>query len=99
MMRIPLIMFKYIISSRTDIALGLQGIPGFELDYNDYIQSQNDYRQKTYTLQLQNRTNYFGYNIWAAIGVNFDQLSYDEVYREYEEYKSSTTFIKVFLGW
>ena len=99
MMRIPLVMFKYIISSQTDISFGMQGIPGFGLDYNDYVQSQNDYRQNTYTIQLQNRSGYFGYNVWAAVGVTLDQISYDEDYRQYEEYKSSSTFAKVYLGW
>ena len=99
MMRIPLVMLKYIVSPRTDISLGMQGIPGLMLDYNDYVQTQNDYRLKTYTLQLQNQTGYFGYNIWAAMGVTLDQINYDEAYRQYEEYKSSTTFVKVYLGW
>jgi len=99
MMRIPLVMFKYIISPRTDISLGMQGIPGLALQYNDYVQSQNDYTQKTYTLQLQNRTSYFGYDIWAAVGFNVDQLSYVETYRAYEEYKSSSIFARVYLGW
>jgi len=99
MMRIPMVIFKYIISQNTDVTLGLQGFPGFPLDFNDYVQTQNDYRQKTYTLQLQNRTNYFGYDVWAAVGGSIDQLSYDEDYRAYEEYKSSALFVKVSLGW
>ena len=99
LMRIPLFMVKYIVSSNTDISLGMQGIPGFELDFADYVQSQNDYKQKTYTLQLQNRTGYFGYNIWGAVGISFDQINYDEIYRQFEEYKSTSTFVKIFLGW
>lgn len=99
MTRIPFIMLKYLISERTDIAFGMQGIPTLPLKYNDYVQAQNDYKQNTYTLQLQNRTYYFGYNIWAAVGFTMDQLTYDESYRAYEEYKSSTTFVNVSLGW
>ena len=99
LIRIPLIMFKYIISPDTDIMLGLQGIPGFEFEYKDYVQSVNDYRRKTYTLQLENKSVYFGYNIWAAVGILFDQINYEEAYRAFEEYKTSSTFIRVFLGW
>ena len=99
MMRIPIVMLKYIISPQTDISLGMQGIPGLMLDYNDYVQTQNDYRQKTYTLQLQNKSGYFGYNIWAAVGFTLDLIYYDEAYRQYEEYKSSSTFVNVYLGW
>ncbi len=99
MMRIPLVMIRYNISSKTDISLGMQGISGFELEYNDYVQTSNDYGQKTYTLQLQNRTSYFGYNVWAAVGVSLEQIDYEEKYREYEEFKSTETFVKVNLGW
>ena len=99
LIHIPLIMFKYIISPDTDIMFGLQGIPGYEFQYKDYVQSSNDYTRKTYTLQLQNKSTYFGYNIWAAIGIQYDQIDYKEIYRAFEEYKSYATFIRLFLGW
>jgi len=99
LMRIPLFMFKYIISDRTDISLGMQGFKGFEMDYTDFVQSQNDYRRKTITLQLQNRTDYFGYQIWGAVGATLDQMDYKERFRAFEEYKSTTTFVKIMLGW
>ncbi len=99
MMRIPLVMFKYMLSQRTDISLGMQGIPGFDLKYNDYIQEHNDYSQRTYTIQLQNRTGYFGYNIWGSLGFSYEHVRYDEPYRQFEEYKTTTTFLKIFLGW
>jgi hypothetical protein len=97
--RIPMMIFKYIISPRTDVMLGLQGIPGMEFSYNDYLQDLNDYNQKTYTLQLQNKSTYFGYQIWAATGVRFDEKRFKEDLRSFENYKSSTTFVKVFLGY
>ena len=79
--------------------LGLQGLPGLEFTYKDYIRNMNDYSQKTYTLQLQNRTTYFGYQIWAATGIRFDQMEYEQDLRSFEDYKSSTTFVKIFLGY
>ena len=97
--RIPLIMFKYEISPNTDIQLGLQGMPGFEFDHKDYVQSENDYKQKTYMLQFQNRTTYFGYDIWAATGIQYDHKEYTETTRAFENYKSTTTYVKIFLGW
>jgi len=99
MYRIPMVMLKYIITPRTDVMLGLQGLPGLEFTYKDYIRNMNDYSQKTYTLQLQNRTTYFGYQIWAATGIRFDQMEYEQDLRSFEDYKSSTTFVKIFLGY
>ena len=98
-MRVPLFMFKYIISPRTDVTLGLQGIPGFVLRYKDYVQNENNFKQTTYLLQLQNSTNYFGYQIWTSVGFMIDQLDYEFIFRKFENYKSSSTFVKVYLGW
>ncbi len=99
LMRIPLVMLKYIISDNTDIALGFQGLPGLPLNYVDYVQSQNDYERSTYTLQLQNHSGYFGYRVWGAIGYTFDQFGYQETDRQFEDYKTSSFFVKMNLGW
>ncbi|MHB9027777.1 MAG: hypothetical protein ACYC9O_03300 [Candidatus Latescibacterota bacterium] len=99
MYRIPMLMLKYIISPRTDIMFGMQGLPGMEFRYKDYVMDMNDFNQKTYTLQLQNRTTYFGYQIWAATGIRVDEKKFDQDLRSFEDFKSSTTFVKVFLGY
>jgi hypothetical protein len=99
LLRIPILMVNYVISPRTDLTLGMQGLPGIEFTMKDYMQSENNFQQKTYSLQLQNRTVYFGYNIWAAVGVRFDELKFDENFRAFENYKSSTTFVQVLLGY
>jgi len=79
--------------------LGLQGFKGFEFDHKDYVQRENDFKQKTYMLQLQNRTTYFGYDIWAATGIKFDEKYYSEMTRKFENYKSSSLFVNINLGW
>ena len=92
-------MFIYKVSDKTDIMLGLQGIPNLDLDFRDFVQNENDFKQKSYMLQLQNQSGYFGYKIWASTGVKYDERKYSEKYREFENYKSSSTFVKVYLGW
>ena len=99
LMRIPLFTVKYIFSNTTDVTFGMQGIPGFELSVTDYVQSQNDYSEKNYILQVQNRTTYFGYDIWTAMGFKYDNLTFKEPYRKFEEYKTTSTFINMYLGW
>ncbi len=96
---IPLIMFRYDISSQTDIQFGMEGIPGFEMNERDYLQSLNDFKRKTYLLQIENRSIYFGYNIWAGAGFMMDWVQYDEVFRSFENYNSSATFVNVGIGW
>jgi len=97
--RIPLVMFKYIFSPQTDIMFGMQGVPGFELQMTDYVQDRNNFKQKNYILQIQNKTTYFGYNIWASAGFEYTQRYFENEYRKFEEFKTSSTFVKVNLGW
>ena len=92
-------MIKYVVSPRTDLTLGMQGVPGLEFTEKDYMQSENDFKQKTWTLQLQNRSVYFGYNIWASTGIRYDEKNFNETLRSFENYKSSTTFVNILLGY
>jgi len=97
--RIPLVMFKYILSPETDITLGMQGVPGYEFQLKDYMQDRNNFKQKNYMLQIQNKTTYLGYNIWASAGFEYTQRYFEKEYRKFEEFKTSSTFVKVNLGW
>ncbi|HDY88549.1 MAG TPA: hypothetical protein ENH82_10630 [bacterium] len=99
LMRIPLVYLKYTISPKTNITLGLQGFKGFELQYIDYIQSHNDYKQINYILQVENRTNYFGFDVWGGFGFKLEEVMFDEEYREFEQYKSSSFFIQMWVGY
>jgi len=99
MMRIPMIYFKYQISPRTNITLGLQGFKGFELLHRDYVQSHNDYRQINYILEVSNRTSYFGFDVWGGFGVKLKKLMFEEEYRNFEEYKTSSLFVQIWLGY
>ncbi len=99
LMRIPLVYIKYRISPETNITLGLQGFDGFEMLYRDYIQSHNDYKQVNYMLQIENRTNYFGFDVWGGFGFRLEEIKFDEDYRNFEEYKSFSFFVRVWIGY
>ncbi|MFC1561165.1 hypothetical protein ACFL4V_01665 [Candidatus Latescibacterota bacterium] len=97
-MRIPLLFLKYRVSSQTNVTLGFQGFEGFEFTYKDIVQSQNDYKQKNILLQIDNRTTYFGFDVWGGFGFMLEDLKFDEVYRSFENYKTSSFFVKLWLG-
>jgi len=98
MMQIPLLFLKYRVSSKTNITLGFQGFEGFEYTYKDIIQSQNDYKQRNILLQIDNRTTYFGFDIWGGFGFMLEDFKFDEVYRSFENYKTSSFFVRMWLG-
>ena len=99
MMRIPVFYLKYKLSPATNITFGMQGFKGFELLCKDYIQEHNDYRQLNYTLQIDNKTTYFGFDVWGGFGFQLEQVIFDEDYRKFEEFKSSSFFVKILIGY
>jgi len=99
MYRIPLVMLRYTLSPNSKVTFGIQGFPKFEMQVRNYIQGQNDYKQMNYMLQFENRTNYFGYDTWGAFGFQLEQIKFDEAYRQFENYKTSSLFVRVFAGY
>ena len=99
LMRIPVVYLKYRISNSTTVTYGLQGFRGFELQYKDYIQDHNDLRKVNYILQIENRTRYFGFDVWGGFGYKMEHVMFDKDYRKFEEYKTSTFFVQMWLGY
>ena len=99
LMRIPMVTLKYAFSPATNVTLGMQGFRGMDLLYKDYIQSHNSYRQINYTVQVENRTTYFGFEVWGGFGFRLEEVSFDEPYRAFEEYKSTSFFTQLWLGY
>jgi len=97
MMRIPIAYLKYRISPRTNITIGLQRFKGFEFLYRDYIQGHSDYRQVNYTLEVSNKTSYFGFDIWGGFGAKLEKVMFEKEYRNFEEYKSSMFFAQIWF--
>ncbi|MFC1650785.1 hypothetical protein ACFL2X_04380 [Candidatus Latescibacterota bacterium] len=97
-MQIPMIIMKYRISSKTNISLGFQGFKGFEYHYRDLIQSQNNFRQRNILLQVENKTIYFGFEVWGGFGFQLEDHKFDEEYRKFENYKTSSLFVRMWIG-
>ena len=98
-MLFPVTYLKYRISDDTNITIGAQGLDNFEFRYIDYLDERNDYRQKNYTLQIANKTNYFGFTVWGLWGFKLEQIMYDDTGRQWEDYKRSSFFVKMYIGY
>ena len=96
--QIPILFLKYRVSARTNVTLGFQGMKGFETEFKDVIQSQNDYKQKNILLQVENRTDYFGFEVWGGFGFQIEEFKFNEIYREFENYKTTSLFVRMWVG-
>ena len=99
MVRVPIVMLKYSFTLKTNITFGMQGIKGMEFYYKDYIQSHNNYKKKNYTLQIENRSDYFGFVVWGGFGFRLEDIKFDKVYREFENFKTSSFFMQIYIGY
>jgi len=99
LLHIPLVMFQYDVSRQTRVSLGLQGFRGYEMLYRDYIQPHNNYKKVNYILQIENRTDYFGFDIWGGFGFKLEEISFERAYRKFEEYKMSSFFAQFWCGY
>ena len=98
MMRIPIIYLKYRVSPLTNITFGVQGFNGLESRYINYVNGSYNYRQKNFIMQFENKSNYLGFTAWGAWGFNLKQVDFDHVHRKFDNYKSSSFFVKVYIG-
>ena len=99
LLRIPVVTLKYRISPATSITFGMQGFKGLETLYKDYIQDYNNYRQINQTLQIENKSTYFGFEIWGGFGFKLEQVTFEKDFRKFEEYKSTMFFTQMWLGY
>ena len=63
------------------------------------LMDYKNYKRRTYLLQFQNKSEYMGYNIWAATGETLDAVNFREPYRKVENIKCTGTFVKIYCGW
>jgi hypothetical protein len=98
MLSIPLVFLKYQLSTHTGVTFGMQGMNGFEMKYKDYILSRNNSKSVYYVLQIENMSTYMGFETWGGFGFKLEQIKYDEVFRKFEEYKSSSFFAMLRIG-
>ncbi len=97
--RIPLIYLKYSVSPDTNITFGTHGFKGMNLSFKDYTKSQNNYNQRNIMLQLTNRSRYYGFDIVGLCGFRLEEKMFIEANRKFENYKTSTLFVQIWLGY
>jgi hypothetical protein len=61
--------------------------------------ARNSYKQNNTLLQIENRSNYFGFEVWGSAGFQAEQVRFDELERKFEEYKSSSLFMRIWVGY
>jgi hypothetical protein len=93
---IPILRIDYPVGPNTLLKTGMQGFPFFAERSLDPTSPERDFRRRTYTAFLQNRSNHRGYDLTLLFGVYRSFTSFSGSQRPslgYVEY-----FFKVFIG-
>ena len=96
---VPIVKVQYNLTPRTQVWLGLQGLPGLPLRVEDRAQGRQSSKEEVRALQLTNRSPYFGYVISTNLGIRMTKRRFDDPLRKIDELDVTTAFFRVFLGW
>ena len=79
---LPILRVDYPLTVRSQLRLGLQGLPGLIDRRLDFVDETNDSKRTTWLLMWFSQTKYEGYNIGTEIGVMRQEIDFDDSGKE-----------------
>ena len=94
----PILRLEYPISSRTTIKAGAQGFPILESSYRNEFSPDVDFDEKVYLVQLNNTSNYVGYEVNVNLGYERRQRRFLDKSRRDQDLDFHRFFLRVIAG-
>jgi hypothetical protein len=94
----PILRLEYPISSRTTIKAGAQGFPILESSYRNGVSPDVDFDEKVYLVQLNNTSNYVGYEVNVNLGYERRQRQFLDKSRRDQDLDFHRFFLRVIAG-
>ena len=94
----PILRLEYPISSRTTIKAGAQGFPILESSYRNGVSPDVDFDEKVYLVQLNNTSNYVGYEVNVNLGYERRQRRFLDKSRRDQDLDFHRFFLRVIAG-
>ena len=94
----PLMKVQYLLTDRTRVWLGFEGLPGLPLRVKDRAEGRNSLKEESRVLQLTNRSPYFGYDIAMNLGIRSRTRKYSDPSRVAENLEETALFMLVVMG-
>ncbi len=94
----PIIRFEYLVSDRTSLKLGAQGLPFLTSVYRNKVSDGVDFDDKVYLAQISNTSVYLGYQVNVNLGYERRFRSFLEKRREAQDIDYSRIFLRVIAG-
>ena len=96
---VPIVKGRYSLTPRTDLWLGVQGLPGLPLVVRDRADGFHSREERVWVAQLTNKSPYLGYDTAMTLGVKSVDRDYEDPTRELEDMQVLSIFLRVLLGY
>ena len=95
---IPILRMEYPLMSRTKLQAGIQAVGPFSYRVKDRVRDSNSFEQRTAYVNLINRSQYFGYELYTIAGLSKDAREFDDPFQQLNEFDQWTFFIRGLIG-
>ena len=95
---IPILRLEYALTPRTRLQAGLQGFGPVPYRVRNHIQESESYKQRASFINLINRSQYFGYDLYTIVGARKNSRKYDEPFRRSDSFDQLSFFVRGLIG-
>ena len=95
---IPILRLEYTLTPRTRLQAGWQGIGPVSYRVRNHIRDSESYKQRTFFLNLINRSQYFGYDLYTIVGARKSSRKYDDPFRRGDGFDQWSFFVRGLIG-
>jgi len=96
---VPIVKARCTITPRTELWLGMQGLPGAPMRVDDRADGFNSRDETVWVAQVTNRSPYLGYDIAMNMGFMLTNRDYDLASREIDDMNVASVYLRVILGY
>ena len=95
---IPILRLHYPVMQRTLLRLGLQGAGPLPYRLEDKAKPRRSFQQRTAFLTLTNLSSYFGYDLYAIVGLHQDEKKFEDPFQTVGKRNSWSFFVRGLIG-
>jgi hypothetical protein len=95
---LPILQASYQLMGRSVFRIGLQGWGPLPYRFDDRARKLESFERRTAFSSVTMSSDYFGYELITIIGLERDQLVYDEPARESENFNTLSFFVRALIG-
>jgi len=96
---VPTAKTRYTITLRTELRLGMQGLPPAPMRVDDRADGFNNRDEKVWVAQVTHRSPYLGYDIAMNLGFMFTNRDYVLPSRAIDDMNVASVHLRVVLGY